>query len=316
MRGYNVLLNRGMAEALAKAKPEVVVIGGYSYVAMWQALQWAHKSSIPAFLWSESNAQDRRRGALAVEFLKRRFLRGCSGFIVPGKSSAEYLLTFGIPERVIFAAPNAVDNDFFGRAAADARRNARGLCAKLGLPERYYLFVGRMIPEKGIYELLQAYGQLEPGLRERIGLMHVGDGASRAACEKLAVEMTPGRIGFTGFVHREELATYYALADCLVFPTFSDPWGLVVNEAMACGLPVIATSVAGCVADLVQDGGNGWVVQAGDVAALSAAMKEIAIDDVRRVTMGKRSTERIAKYTAATWAEGFARAVTARELGW
>lgn len=316
VRGHNVLLNRGMAEALAKAKAEVVVIGGYSYVAMWQALQWAHKSSIPAFLWSESNAQDRRRGAPAVEFLKKRFLRGCSGFIVPGKSSAEYLLTFGIPERVIFAAPNAVDNDFFGRAAADARRNARGLRAKLGLPERYYLFVGRMIPEKGIYELLQAYGQLEPGLRERIGLMHVGDGASRAACEKLAVEMTPGRIGFTGFVHREELATYYALADCLVFPTFSDPWGLVVNEAMACGLPVIATSVAGCVADLVQDSGNGWVVQAGDVAALSAAMKEIAIDDVRRVTMGKRSTERIAKYTAATWAEGFARAVTARELGW
>ncbi len=316
VRGYNVLLNRGMIAALEKAKPEVVVIGGYSYVAMWQALRWARKRGIPVFLWSESNAQDRRRSTSPVEYLKKTFLRGCSGFIVPGKSPGEYLKTFGVPERVIFTAPNAVDNDFFAGAAAAARSKDAALRAKLGLPERYYLFAGRMIREKGIFELLQAYRRLEPELRERVGLMYVGDGASRDACEKQAASIHPGRVGFSGFVHREELAVYYALAECLVFPTFSDPWGLVVNEAMACGLPVIATSVAGCVADLVEDGRNGRVIAAGDVDALSGAMQQVADNDGLRVSMRKRSAERIANSTAQTWAEGFAQAVLACQVEW
>ena len=316
VRGYNVLLNHGTREALAKAKPEVVVCGGYSYVAMWQALRWARKRLIPVFLWSESNAQDRRRATLPIEFLKKAFLRGSSGFIVPGKSAREYLKVFGVPERAIFTAPNAVDNDFFAEAAAAARRGDAALREKLGLPERYYLFVGRMISGKGIFELLQAYGQLDPTVRERIGLMYVGEGAGREACEKQAAEIRSGRIGFRGFLHREELAVYYGLAECLVFPTFSDPWGLVVNEAMACGLPVIATSVAGCTSDLVQDGANGRVVEAGDVGALSAAMREMATDEDLRISMGKRSRELIGKNTSETWAAGFAQAAMTRELGW
>jgi glycosyltransferase involved in cell wall biosynthesis len=316
VRGYNVLLNRGMIAALEKAKPEVVVLGGYSYVAMWQALRWARKQGIPVFLWSESNAQDRRRSTSPVEYLKKTFLRGCSGFIVPGKSPGEYLKTFGVPERVIFTAPNAVDNDFFAGAAAAARSKDAALRAKLGLPGRYYLFVGRMIREKGIFELLRAYCRLEPDLRERVGLMYVGDGASRDACEKQTASIHPGQVAFSGFVHREELAVYYALAECLVFPTFSDPWGLVVNEAMACGLPVIATSVAGCVADLVEDGRNGRVIAAGAVDALSAAMRQVVDNDGLRVSMGKRSAELIANSTAQTWAEGFAQAVMARQVEW
>ena len=314
--GYNILLNRGMKGALSRAKPDVVVCGGYSYVAMWQALRWARQRSIPAFLWSESNAQDRRRGASAVEFLKRSFLRGCSGFIVPGKSPAQYLRNFGIPDRVIFTAPNAVDNDFFADAASSARSKETALRAKMGLPDRYYLFVGRMIPEKGIFELLQAYSRLDNEVRERIGLVYVGEGVGREFCETQAVEIGAGRIVFAGFAHREELAIYYGLAECLVFPTLSDTWGLVVNEAMACGLPVIATEVAGCTADLVQDGQNGRVVPAGDVGTLSAAMRDLAADGTLRNSMKIRSTERIATYTAGTWAEGFARAVTACELGW
>ncbi len=314
--GYNVLLNRGVTAALMKAKPEVVVCGGYSYFAMWQAQRWARRRSLPVLLWSESNIQDRRRGTFLVETLKKTFLRACCGFIVPGKSAGEYLHSFGIPDRVIFTAPNAVDNDFFATGARSVRTHAPELRAKRNLPDRYYLFVGRMVAEKGISLLLQAYAQLEAALRERIGLVFVGDGAGRAQCEAQATLVQPGRIVFPGFLHREELAIYYGLAECLVFPTFSDPWGLVVNEAMACGLPVIATDVAGATPDLVRDGWNGRVVKARDVDGLLAAMRELAEAPETTRRMAGRSSEHIANYTAQTWAEGFASAVTAQKLGW
>jgi glycosyltransferase involved in cell wall biosynthesis len=314
--GYNVLLNRGVAVSLAKAKPDVVVCGGYNYLAMWQAQKWVRKYDIPVLLWSESTIQDQRRRVLMVESLKKFFLRACGGFIVPGESAAEYLRSFGIPDRVIFTAPNAVDNDFFATSASLARSQAPALRAQLKLPERYFLFVGRMIANKGIFQLLQAYGQLGADLRQRIGLVFAGDGPSRAQCEAQAALVQPGRIVFAGFLQREQLAIYYGLAECLVFPTFSDPWGLVVNEAMACGIPVIATDVAGATPDLVRDGWNGRVVAAGDLDGLLLAMRELAEATESARQMASRSVEHIANFTPRTWAEGFARAVMIQKLGW
>jgi glycosyltransferase involved in cell wall biosynthesis len=105
------------------------------------------------------------------------------------------------------------------------------------------------------------------------------------------------------------LADFYALADALIFPTHSDTWGLVVNEAMSCGLPVIVTGVAGCVADLVQDGWNGFVVSPEDRAALAFAMTRLASDSVLRTEMGSRSRERIEAYSPEAWADGLVNAV-------
>jgi glycosyltransferase involved in cell wall biosynthesis len=101
----------------------------------------------------------------------------------------------------------------------------------------------------------------------------------------------------------------YTLAEMLVFPTHSDPWGLVVNEALACGCPVIATEVAGCVADLVQDGHNGYVVPAGSPTALAQAMIQMMNKPELHQQMSERSFEVSSRFTPKAWADGLVRAI-------
>ena len=306
---YNALLNRGLNRALRSSMPDVILCGGYSYVASWQALAWARSHKVPFLLWSESVLQDRRCGHAAVEFLKNQFLRKCDGFVVPGISAREYLLGQGIKGEAIFTAPNAVDNEFFAQAAAVARQSADTKRRDLGLPGRYLLFVGRLVPEKGVFDLLAAYAKLEKTIREKVGVVFVGEGRARQQLEAQALAIGPGVVRFAGFVHREQLAAYYALAEALILPTHTDTWGLVVNDAMACGLPVVASRVAGCTADLVREDWNGMLVSAGDVPSLCDSMRLIASQPELVATMGRRSVERIQQYSPRSWSEGLAHAV-------
>ena len=110
-------------------------------------------------------------------------------------------------------------------------------------------------------------------------------------------------------MHREQIPEIYALAEALVFPTYSDTWGLVVNEAMACGLPIIASDVAGCVPDLVQDGWNGFVVRPHEVEGLVRAMKSMLDDPESARQMGRHSEQRVQEYTPETWAAGIVQAL-------
>jgi len=313
---YNWLLNRGVGRALSKSAPEVILCGGYNYVASWQSLMWARVHKVPFFLWSESNAGDLRRGHVLVELLKTAFLRRCSGFVVPGQPAREYLETQkNIPEDAIFTAPNAVDNDLFAQTAAPARQNAEGHRKRLGLPERYFLFVGRLVREKGVFELVSAYAKLDESVRRQVGLLFVGDGVCRGQLEERAASISPGVIRFAGFAQREQLATYYALAEMLVLPTYADTWGLVVNEAMACGLPVILSKAAGCGPDLLKENWNGLLVAPRDVESLTFAMRNLANQPELCAMMGANSAQHILNYSPTEWSRGIAQLVKAKAGG-
>jgi len=306
---YNILLNRRMGRALSTAAPDAILCGGYSYLASWQTLFWARAHNVPFLLWSESNLQDSRRGYAPVEFLKAEFFRRCDGFVVPGRSAREYLLSHNIKDNAIFTAPNAVDNDLFATAAAAVRRDSSAHREEMDLPSRYFLFVGRLVREKGVFDLLSAYAKLDSNVRQEIGLVYAGDGESRQKLQQQASLISPGMIKFAGFVHRERLAAYYALADMLVLPTYSDTWGLVVNEAMACGLPVILSRAAGCAADLIRNDWNGMLVQPRDVSSLTLAISTLASQRDLRVTMGARSEQLISQYSPEEWSIAIAHAM-------
>jgi glycosyltransferase involved in cell wall biosynthesis len=306
---YNLLINRRAQSALSSARPDVVMCGGYNYLASWSAARWAKKHGVPLLLWSESTAFDWRRSYPLIEFMKRGFLRLCAAFVVPGKSSETYLQELGVAAQQIFTAPNAVDVPLFSRLAEAARGNESQVRARHNLPPRYFLYAGRLVQAKGVFDLLEAYAQLDAEIRSRIGLVFVGDGSDCVGLVEQASKISPGTIQFLGFVHREELAGIYALADAFIFPTHSDPWGLVVNEAMACNLPVVVTNVAGCALDLVQNGWNGFVISPRDVPQLTFAMSHLAENSERRREMGCRSRERIEASSPAAWAAGVVEAV-------
>ena len=306
---YKLLVNGGVGAALRRSSPHAVLCGGYNYLASWQAAWWAKSHKLPVLLWSESTVNDHRRGRRGVEFMKIRFTRLCQGFVAAGKSSRDYLIWMGAPRDRVFIAPDAVDVEFYATLAHTARQRAPEIRARHALPSRYFLYAGRLVPEKGIFDLLAAYAKLEEGERSQIGLVFAGDGVSRSQLAERAALIRPGCVRFCGFVHREELAELYALAEALVFPTHSDPWGLVVNEAMACGLPIIASEVAGCVPDLVENAENGFVVPPGDVEELVRALRILLSNPAVAREMGASSALRIQAFTPEACAEGFSKAV-------
>jgi len=309
--GYTMLLNYGLTRQLRAFSPDVILCGGYNYPASWQALLWARTYAVPFLLWSESNEQDARDGYAFLEILKSAFLRSCSGFVVPGRSASAYLLGRKISQSQIFTAPNAVDNSLFAAAADLARKNASARRSQLGMPERYILFVGRLVREKGVFDLLSAYATLDAQTRAEVGLVYAGDGVCRIEMEKQSASISPGTVKFAGFVQRDDLAPYYALAEMLVLPTYTDTWGLVVNEAMSCGLPIVLSQVAGCAADLVADKRNGLLVPPGDPIALAQALRTLISDSDSRARMASANLQLISHYSPAAWSRHITEALAA-----
>jgi glycosyltransferase involved in cell wall biosynthesis len=306
---HHWLLNWGVGAALKKAAPDVVLCGGYNYLASWVALAWARRRRIPFLLWVESTPQDHRSGRALVEALKTRFLRCCQAFVVPGQSSSEYLGCYGINPQSIWVAPNAVDNDFFAKYSDDARQEDAVHRQRLGLPPQFFLFAGRIVTGKGVFDLLQAYSDLPAEVRSRWGLVFAGSGPELSRLQRHASSVSPGTVHFAGFTQREELAKHYGLAGAFVLPTHSDPWGLVVNEAMAAGLPVVVSFVAGCAADLVREGWNGYLFPPGNTGYLASVLEKISGDDEQRRRMGQCSREHIRTFSPEACASGIASAV-------
>lgn len=306
---YNLLLNWGVRPALDRATPNAILCAGYSYLASWQAATWARRHGVPVLLWTESTSNDIRGRHVSVELMKKRFLKLCRAFAAAGQTSRDYLLALGVPDQSVHIAPDAVDVRYFATLAARARQQAGKVRAHYALPQRYFLCVGRLIREKGVFDLLSAYATLDEDIRSQIGLVFVGLGPARADLEKRAAQIGSGAVQFLGWLHREQIPEIYALAEALVFPTHSDPWGLVVNEAMACELPIIASEVAGCVPDLVEDGWNGLRVEPSNVQALACAMTALFRQPELASRMRTNSRQRIEHYLPEACAEGLAKAM-------
>lgn len=296
--------------ALDEADPDMVCVMGWSYTEALATLGWALDRRRPAILLSESTAHDAARQGWR-EKIKRWVVGLCDAALVGGEPQRAYVETLGMPADRIFIGYDAVDNDFFARGAAAARADATALRAAHALPERYFMSSCRFIEKKNLARLLDAFAAYRATAGdEPWDLVLIGDGALRQALEQQAASLgIANAVHFKGFKQYDDLPVYYGLAGGFVHVSTVEQWGLVVNEAMAAGLPVIVSRTCGCAEDLVEDGANGWAVDPLDTAAVTARLAELASPDTDRSAMAVLGRSIIAAYGPDRFASGLAQAI-------
>jgi glycosyltransferase involved in cell wall biosynthesis len=195
----------------------------------------------------------------------------------------------------------SADNEYFAREASKVRREEEK--RRLGYPSHLILYSGRLHEKKGVFVLLQAFGGIFKELPD-VGLLVVGHGPEQKSMEDSCRRANLKQVYFLGARQYQEMPYFYALADVLALPTFSDTWGMVVNEAFACGVPAVVSDVAGACDDLIVDGETGFAVKPGDPVELADRILQILKDPALRLRMGANCRSLIQKYSPQACAQG------------
>ncbi len=329
-------LRRRVFAALDDLRPDAAAIPGWSIRAAFAALQWCVRQGVPTVVMSESNLWDERQVAWKM-WVKRRLVALFSSALVGGRPQGDYLAKLGMPRDRIFSGYDAIDNKHFADKAAESRKAH-------GLPERYFLASARFVEKKNLFRLIEAYAQYRllcadqrpqttgpwehcttsAGPRSVVSnqwslvcapaapwsLVLLGDGPLRSALNsQLSTLNLHGHVLLPGFKQYPELPAYYGLASAFIHASTTEQWGLVVNEAMASGLPVLVSDRCGCAPDLVQEGVNGFTFDPYNVEQLAQLMLRLSTLNSQLSTMATASRLIIADWGTERFASGLQQAV-------
>ena len=245
----------------------------------------------------------------AKNTVKRFLFRHVDAIETPGEEGKQFAIDCGALAERIFFATHTVDIDHYQTGRTNLLPQRDMLREALNLKGTTFIYVGRLWWGKGVNYLLEAFETVQRQSAEPVSLLLLGDGPDEAKLKQACMERGIPNVVFAGFRQKPDLPLYYALADVFVFPTLGDPYGLVVDEAMACSLPIISTSAAGEIRDRIEEGVNGYIVPPEDSAALAERMLHLAQDAELRTRMGQVSADKIQGHTPEKWAEDFERIV-------
>lgn len=278
---------------------DAVLVFGWSKVLFWQAIWWARKYSIPLIQRGESNLNHAQSWLVkaAKKVLFPILFKQFKAFLAIGSLNAKLYRHFGVPEEAIFTAPYCVDNNFFSERAAAQTENTRQIRRELGISadDTVFLFSAKFIDRKRPMDLINAASKCRTA--EESHLILVGDGALLETCRNEIAVNKLTNVHLVGFKNQSELPTFYAAADVLVLPSEYETWGLVVNEAMACGLPCIVSDTCGAAADMILEGKTGFTYPMGDVQQLAALMIYMADNKEKRREMGRYAANYVKKFS-------------------
>lgn len=299
---------------------DAALLPSYSPAGSFALFAAAKAAGLRTVMMNESHAGTERASGWK-RFLKRQIVTRFDSALVGGAPQKRHFVALGLPEKKIFTGYDAVDNAYFATEARKAREQDAELRTRYGLPARYLLNLGRMVGKKNLPLLIRAYAvaRKDPGLRD-LHLVLVGSGGEEPGLRALAREaglavvdhslaapaqsaaLENGAVHFYGFRQINENPVFYALAEGFVLPSLYEEWGLVVNEAMACGLPVIVSQTAGCAEDLVENGKNGFLFDPTSEESLVEKVRLLFQDAERRAAMSRRSQEVVARWGCENFA--------------
>ncbi len=316
LRGFwlgNTRITPSLPWKLLRSRPQAIlscIDGKFSLPVAYLAARWRR---VPFLLWTGIWRRVDTRFHRWMLPLTRFLYQHADGIVTYGEHVKRYLISEGVRPERIFVAPHAVDNSIYSRAVSESEKAA--LREKLGIlpDQKVVLCLGRLEKMKGIRYLLQAFSACDfPGAV----LIIAGIGSERPTLEKLITQLgIEKQVRFAGYVPPDQTVAYYALAHVVVLssvttPQSREPWGLVVNEALNQGVPVIATDAVGAVAGgLLEDQKNGLVVPERDPEALAQALRLIWEDDAMRERLGAAAKQKIAHWNHEAQASAFVRAL-------
>jgi len=328
VRLFNHLPSWGkeVVRQLDELRPCCVAVAGYSRPEERAAIRWANRNGAVAVLMSETKWDDRPRRWWRRAYAAR-VMRRVDACLVSGGASGEYFVSLGMPREMIFRQYGAVDNDYFARTVAEIRRGEPELCragAEISPDENgrsrggrpCFMACGRLVEvRKNLVRLLLAYQSYRDKLgQEPWDLVICGDGPDRGLLEGVVAERRIEGVEFAGFCQVDALARHYARASCFIHPAMNEAWGLVVNEAMAAGLPVLVSRRCGCAYDLVHEGRNGWTFNPYDIEELAELMLRMSsMSPDKLAAQGSASQQIVARFGPERFAEGLAQAIDAVE---
>jgi glycosyltransferase involved in cell wall biosynthesis len=293
---------------LMECKPDVSFAPAAPFPEGMAAFAYRNRCEARAVMMDDAWDHTDNRGSL-TKGIKRLIHRNIDAVFIPASSHLAYFSNMGFPEDRIVFGVDVVDNNYFLRKSEEARANNENVRASKKLPKNYFLFVGRFLPRKDLETLIEAYTNYRQQTGQNPwGLVLVGDGRNLENIRSLSRDVTG--IIFAGPQFSDSLCQYYALARALIVPSISDPWGLVVNEGMASGLPVIVSRGCGAAKTLVREGENGWTFEPGDDETLTKLMiNASSLPSEALKEMGRKSQSIISEWSLDRFADGVLKAI-------
>jgi glycosyltransferase involved in cell wall biosynthesis len=295
----------GLWSELREFKPDIVCMCGYQFFAAIEALIYAKISRVPITLWAGSHLLSGHIKNCLTDFYKSFFIPKFSTYITYGTACREQLINYGANPDKIIVGCNTVDIKWFMKKSQEiSEEQIKEL--KKSYCNKNILYVGEFVERKGVINLIKAFEKLN---QNDIGLVLVGKGKEKDKYIKYININRIKNVFIENFVQKDEIVKYYRLADIFVLPSFNEVWGLVVNEAMACGLPVISSIFAGATRDLVKEGINGFSFDPYNIDDLANKIINLLNDDKKREQMGKSSIDIIRDITPAKYAQDILSAI-------
>ena len=291
---------------LIQERFDVIIVQGYSAPTYLIAIMISKIIGTKILMRGDTWLRDYHLKGFFKRTFKILLFKFIDGFLSIGTLNAEYYKVHGVPDKRLFFAPFSIDNKFFLMNDSDRLKSRIGLRNKLNINESKIcvLFVAKLIPLKRADDLIQAFYNVNNKLLN-LHLIVVGSGGELIKLQNLADSLSISDISFVGFKNQSELPAFYSASDIFVLPSNDESWGLVVNEAMASGLPVIVSNQVGASKDLVENKGTGYIFPCGDINEFSKALFNLASSEADRVEMGIRAKNLISNWDSNECAKQF-----------